>query len=116
MATLSNPSVAAAAESGGVEQHPCFVGEILEVETSVDCNTELAVKDKDGNILRIGFTFPYDMSDEERIPSEILKRGLTILILAAFIEDVPGGGKGIELLNPRLVKVPMPSLQPPGKG
>ncbi|KAL5003039.1 hypothetical protein BDV10DRAFT_180732 [Aspergillus recurvatus] len=105
--TLSSSSAAAVAGSGHVEQHPCFVGEIVEVGMSVDCNPQLAVKDKDGNTLRISFAFP---RDEERIPPGILKRGLTILILAAFVENVPGRGKGIEVLNPRLVKIsPSPS-------
>ncbi|KAL4736603.1 hypothetical protein BDV11DRAFT_172740 [Aspergillus similis] len=109
--TPCNPSVAAAAESGGIERHQCFVGEILQIGTSVNC-TKLAVKDQDGNKLRIGFTFPHNTHDRECIPSGLLKRGLTVLILTASIADLPGGGKGIEVLDPRLVKVPISSLQP----
>ncbi|KAL3437468.1 hypothetical protein BDV09DRAFT_192834 [Aspergillus tetrazonus] len=109
--TLYNPSVPPAVESGDIQRHQCFVGEILQIGLSVN-NTKLAVKDQDGNNLRIGFTFPPDTYDKECIPLGLLKRGLTILILTASIEDLPGGGKGIKVLDPRLVKVTISPLQP----
>ncbi|KAL4770700.1 hypothetical protein BDW60DRAFT_208794 [Aspergillus nidulans var. acristatus] len=109
--SLYNPSVPAAADSNEVQRHQCFVGEILNIGLSVN-STKLAVKDQDGNNLRIGFTFPDDTHDKERIPLNLLKRGLTILILTASIEDLPGGGNGINVLDPRLVKVTISSLQP----
>ncbi|KAL4761386.1 uncharacterized protein BDW70DRAFT_159947 [Aspergillus foveolatus] len=108
--TLYNPSVTAAAESGEIQRNQCFVGEILQIGLSVN-STKLAVKDQDGNNLRISFTFPPDTYDKECIPLSVLKRGLTILILTASIEDLPGGGKGIKVLDPRLVKVNISPLQ-----
>ncbi|KAL4819568.1 hypothetical protein BDW67DRAFT_181905 [Aspergillus spinulosporus] len=109
--TPCNLSVAAASGLGEIERHQCFVGEILQIGLSVN-STKLAVKDQDGNNIRIGFTFPHDTQDKECIPSSLLKQGLTILILTASIEDFPGGGKGIKVLDPRLVKVLTSSLQP----
>ncbi|CBF86696.1 predicted protein [Aspergillus nidulans FGSC A4] len=101
--TLYKPSVPAAVESGEIQRHQCFVGEILQIGLSVN-STKLAVKDQDGNNLRIGFTFTPDTYDKECIPLGLLKRGLTILVLTASIEDLPGGGKSIKVLDPRLVK------------
>ncbi|KAL4754376.1 hypothetical protein BDW72DRAFT_190238 [Aspergillus terricola var. indicus] len=103
--------IAAASGPSKIQRHQCFVGEILQIGTSVSC-TKLAVKDQDGNKLHISFTFPHNTHDKELIASSFLKRGLTVLILTASIEDLPGGGKGIEVLDPRLVKVPI-SSQPP---
>lgn len=83
----------------------CFVGEIIIVRTSSTYSTEVVVKDKEDTELRVGFAFPPDGYGYEGVPTEFLKRGLTMLILYPSRTHMDGEGDLIVVHSPKHIKV-----------
>lgn len=83
----------------------CFVGEIIIVRTSSTYSTEVLVKDKEDTELRVGFAFPPDGYGYEGVPTEFLKRGLTMLILYPSRTHMDGEGDLIVVHSPKHIKV-----------
>ncbi|OJI98847.1 hypothetical protein ASPVEDRAFT_69380, partial [Aspergillus versicolor CBS 583.65] len=83
----------------------CFVGEIVIVGSSSTYSTEVVVKDKEDTDLRVGFAFPPDGYGYEGVPTEFLKRGLTMLILYPSRTQLDGGGDLIVVHNPKHIKI-----------
>ncbi|KAL4921335.1 hypothetical protein BDW62DRAFT_197916 [Aspergillus aurantiobrunneus] len=87
------------------QYRPYFVGEMLRIGISRFYQTELLVTDEDGKLLRVAFAFPDDGKESGSVPTRYMKHGCAILILYATRVDMPGGGQGIEVHNPRHIKV-----------
>ncbi|KAL4928807.1 zinc finger MYND domain-containing protein [Aspergillus undulatus] len=90
----------------------CFVGEMLRIGSSMHYPTQMLVIDKADVVSRVGFAFPPsdngdgdDEKGETGVPAKYLKRGCTILILAAVRQDKPSWGEGFEVKDPGLVKI-----------
>ncbi|KAL4883152.1 hypothetical protein BJY04DRAFT_216450 [Aspergillus karnatakaensis] len=83
---------------------PVFIGEIIHTPISRWYPTELFVITKDNEILDIAFDFPRD-SDIATIQRHLLTVGYTVLILNGVLCQMPAGGDGAVVSNPRFVKI-----------
>ncbi|KAL5341067.1 hypothetical protein BJX70DRAFT_396124 [Aspergillus crustosus] len=85
------------------ERRP-FICEIVRVGSSRYFDIELLVKDFSDRNFKVGFVFPIDEETNSTL-HKYLKRGCTILILAVERWEMPDGGDGTIVGNPRQIKV-----------